>query len=325
MQPLVTATTLTSLVVKLADLKEEGHTLIPEVYISENLTETLKLIPDREVIHIGFSADASTAIAEGIKKCGPLATNDWCIFITKKDDSFEYGLFRGSLNPLSISVKETLLSISITENRLVRLFRTANGCVELQNHTGQKHIILLNDKPESEPLPNAYTDDLISEICSEVDTSIKDSTSTFLGKSINRALASCHGTIIAVTSGKKLPLFLKDGVQLHSPLNFPQWVKEKQDADKISISSDSSSEHKLLSNSNLLQGMIASDGITVFSTKGQLIAYNCFIKPSNNKSKKPIVGGARTRAYEALREKLGRGIKAVFIQSQDGWTKFSKE
>lgn len=71
--------------------------------------------------------------------------------------------------------------------------------------------------------------------------------------------------------------------------------------------------------------MIGSDGITVFSTKGKLLAYNCFIKSANQVNGKPVVGGARTRAYEALVKKIGNGIDAVFVQSQDGWTKLSKE
>ncbi len=325
MQPLVTATTLTSLVVKLADLKEEGHTLVPEVYICNDLIETLKPIPYREIIHIGIAHDASSAIAEAIKKCGPLAISNWCIFITKNGADFEYGLFRGSLNPLSISVQETLLSIPIQDNKIVRLCRTATGCVELQNHLGSKQNILLNDKPESEPLPNAYTNELINIICSDIKAESHEPTKTFLGKTLNKALTSCHGTIIAVTSMNKPPSFLKDGVHLKTPLDFPKSVTEKQNIEKQTSTFDFSADHRLTANAALVQGMISSDGITLFSTSGKLLAYNCFIQSTQNKSGKPIVGGARTRAYEALKGKIGKGISAVFIQSQDGWTKFSKE
>lgn len=203
MQPLVTATNLSNLVVKLADLKEEGHTLVPEVYIFNDLAETLKPIPDREVLHIGVATDAPSAIAEGIKKCGPLAISNWCIFIANNGLNFEYGLFRGSLNPLSISVQETLLSIPIKDNKIVRLCRTANGCVELQNHLGSKQNILLNDKPETEPLPNAYTNELIDIICRDIKAGAQEPTKTYLGKTLSKALTSCHGTIIVVTNRKK--------------------------------------------------------------------------------------------------------------------------
>jgi hypothetical protein len=318
--PLVSNTTLTSLVVQLANLREEGSLLIPEVFLSDNLEDALKLLPDREVIQIGTSSNATSAIAEGIKKCGPLAIDGWCVFISKYQDRFKYGVFRGSLNPTSISINETLFSTPLDGIKLVRLFRTATGCVELCNHTGKKHSILLNDKPESDPLPNAYTSELLEIICRDVKTSLHDPIKTYLGKTIDKALANCHGTIIVVTAKSRIPAFLKDGVILQAPLNFLDAISAKQETTQ-----DNNAEHRLIASSSLVQGMISSDGITVFSTNGSLIAYNCFIHSSIKTAGKPIIGGARTRAYETLKRKIGNGICAVFIQSQDGWTKFSKE
>ena len=35
-----------------------------------------------------------------------------------------------------------------------------------------------------------------------------------------------------------------------------------------------------------------------------------------------VIGGARRRAFAALRAKIGKGLSAAFMQSQDGWTEF---
>ena len=320
MTPMVTATTLTALVVLLANLQEEGTLLIPEVFLCEDLEKTLQLLPDRSVIEIGTANNAPTAISQSIKKCGPLAIGGWCIFICPIQSGFRFGLFRGSLNPLSVSVSQTLFSEPLIGIKVVRLFKTASGCVELCNHLGTSHCILLNDRPETASLPNAYTEELVALMCRDISESVRDPAKTYMGKTIDRALAACHGTLIAVTKSSRVPVFLRDGVLLKQPLDLQSAVLEKH-----RTSTDTVAEHRLVANASLVRGMISSDGITVFNTKGKLLAYSCFIRSPNHIGGKPVVGGARTRAYEALCKKIGNGIEAVFIQSQDGWTKFSKE
>jgi hypothetical protein len=61
-------------------------------------------------------------------------------------------------------------------------------------------------------------------------------------------------------------------------------------------------------------GMFCCDGIVLFDTKANVVAYNAFIrlKASN------VVGGARRRAYQALKDRIGKGVVAAFYQSQDG-------
>jgi hypothetical protein len=71
-----------------------------------------------------------------------------------------------------------------------------------------------------------------------------------------------------------------------------------------------------------MQGMLASDGIVVFTDAGAIIAYRAFLKlPST--STNPVAGGARRRTFEALQALVGRDIEAVFIASQDGQTEFA--
>ena len=133
-------------------------------------------------------------------------------------------------------------------------------------------------------------------------------------------MEACHGTLIAITRRNTVPSFLKDGVVLTEPLDLYAAV-----AKKSQFNQEITNEHRLNAYAALIQGMVGSDGITVFNSKGKLLAYNCFIQSPNQVDGKLVVGGARTRAYEALRKKIGKGINAVFIESQDGWTKLAKE
>ena len=320
MGPLVTATTLTSLVVLLANLREEGAELTPEVYLCESLQEALKLLPDRDVLQIGITDDPISAITQGLKKCSPLAIGGWNVYLSPIDEKYQFGLFRGSLNPLSISVSSTLFSEPLGTIKVVRLFRTATGCVELCNSSNNTQCILLNDRQDGGPKPNAHTQTLPEIICRDVPIIFREPSITYVGKTLERALAACHGTLIAITKQNKVPSFLKDGVILSKPLDLYAAVASKSQSNK-----EASDEHRLNAYAALIQGMVSSDGITVFNTSGKLLAYNCFVKSQNQIDGKPVVGGARTRAYEALLKKIGNGIDAVFIQSQDGWTKLAKE
>jgi hypothetical protein len=319
MPELVTASTLTSLVVALADLREEGTVLIPEVYLCDDLDATLKLLPVKETIAIGKQVQAPQAIAEALKKCAPLANAGWCIYIARSTDHYSFGLFRGSLNPISISVDQTLLSEPRQTLPLVMLTRTATGCVELRNHKGEIYSMLLNDKPASSPPPQAYTKELVALICKDVDDETREAFRTYLEKTIRTALNSCHGTIIAVVKGRNVPRFLSDGVVLQAPVDVASAVKEI-----LETNSDDGAQHKLTAISTLVRGMISSDGITIFNKVGCLIGYNCFIASPNKVAGKVVIGGARTRAYEALKAKVGKQIEGVFMQSQDGWTKFHR-
>lgn len=318
MLELATATTLTGLVVTLANLREEGDILIPEIYLCDQLDETLKLLPVKEVLPIGEQAEVTKAIAEAVKKCSPLAIEGWCIYLTKSIDKFQFGLFRGSLSPLSISVEKTLFSEPRETIKLVRLFRTASGCVELRNHKGEIYSMLLSDKPATSPPPNANTAALVNLLSKNLKESIRESSKTYLEKTLHAALNACHGTIIAVAKSKKLPIFLSDGVVLKTPIDIAS-VVERLLADR----SDVTAERALNANAALIKGMISSDGITVFDKTGRLIAYNCFIASPSKREGKLVIGGARTRAYEALKAKVGQRLEGVFVQSQDGWTKFT--
>lgn len=65
--------------------------------------------------------------------------------------------------------------------------------------------------------------------------------------------------------------------------------------------------------------MLNFDGITLFSTTGTILGYH-FIVDNKIDGENQIVGGSRSRAFEALTHI--NGISACFMKSQDGNVKY---
>jgi hypothetical protein len=65
--------------------------------------------------------------------------------------------------------------------------------------------------------------------------------------------------------------------------------------------------------------MLNSDGIVLFDNHARLLGFNYFV---SSPSPQRVLGGARKRAYSVLESKLGNGLTAVLMQSQDGTSHF---
>jgi hypothetical protein len=157
---------------------------------------------------------------------------------------------------------------------------------------------------------------LVAAACKKVAENDRESVKTCLERILRLALIESHGSLIAVSASDRLPSFLSDGVSLKPPLDLQESVRER-------LSGMASDDYRIEGVTSLIRGMLRSDGITVFSPRAKVLAYNCFIRV-RQRTTETIVGGARSRAYAALAAKLGTGIIAVFSQSQDGWTKFEE-
>ena len=249
-----------------------------------------------------------------LKICAPLATDDWRVFGQQSEDVMEFGLFRGSSNPLSIGIDEILL-LEQEEAIVIKAHQVADQCVQLQSSKGHNHYIFFNHRRQESPPPLRHIDDLVKFIVKSVDIEEKESMGSLMKKTLTAALLGSHGCILAVTNMKTVPRRLsRDAIILGEPIDFPSMVKELRRATNSGLWLQ-----LIEKKSDLIKGMIGSDGITLFDQCGRLLGYRCFVPVSR---KNTVVGGARLRAFEALKKHLGRGLSAVFFQSQDGWTDF---
>ncbi|WP_270830742.1 MULTISPECIES: hypothetical protein [Aeromonas] len=302
---------LVELIVMLAHYREEGVSLFPKVYLTNSKHLLTAMLPEGEILKIGTSRLDVTGINSAVKKCAPLATNGWLIYIEASEHSLEYGVFKGSGNPISVLVDDVLM----TESEgfiVVKASQVAGDCVEIRSNRGGLHFIFLNHRKENSPPPLQYLGQLIRAITEKTPEEYKEPTVSFLNRLFLNALRESHGCIIAVTNMSKPPRFLSDdGVILDTPIDFTNLV--------FRLKKGMIQASDLESKGHLLKGMLNSDGIILFDNRGRLLGYNCFVKVNNKDS---IIGGARKRAFASLKGKLGRGLSATFIQSQDGWTDF---
>ena len=311
---LATPDVLVDLIVRLSRCREEGIELIPQVYLTENIEQLVKMLPDGERISISTSTPDISGVSEMLKVCAPLATDEWRVFCQRSEEDMVFGLFRGSGNPISIGVDEMLLTEQ-DQTMVIKVHQIADQCVQVQSSISHNHYIFFNHRRQDSPPPLQHIDDLLAHIVKSVDEVDKESVSSLLTNTLIRVLLRSHGCILAVTNMEKPPKVLsQDAIILGEPLDFPPIVRELKKK-----KNDGSLLQRIERKRDLLKGMIECDGITLFDQNGRLLGYRCFISLAASSD---VVGGARRRAFEMLSKHLGRGLSAIYIQSQDGWSDY---
>ena len=305
---------LVDLIVRLARYREEGTKLAPQVYLTDNMDLIMKLLPGGEKIQLSASTPDADGIEEMLKLCAPLAIGEWRIFGCNVENKMNFGVFRGSNNPISVSVDQTVLSEQ-TEATVIKAHQVAEECVQVRTSKGHHHHIFFNHRKEDNPTPLQFVDSLVDSVVRKVDDDAKDAVQGLVAKTAHSALVNSHGCLLAVTNMFKPPKALShDAVILEQPIDFPLMIREFKREEGTS----DWLQH-IEKKAQLVEGMINCDGITLFDQFGRLLAYRCFIQlPKDN----TVVGGARRRAFEALKARLGKGLCAAFIRSEDGWTDF---
>lgn len=269
------------------------------------------MLPDGERMKVGETTANAEGIKEALKKTAPLAMDGWSIYI-QAQESIEYGVFRGSGNPLSVAVDDVLLE-DIAPLTVVKVFGIADECVEVRASNGDFHHVFLDHRRDDTPPPLQYLDRLVAAVTMQCGSESREALASFLKKLLYTAMRESHGCIVAVTNMTRTPALLAhDGVTLELPIDFYRLVEQLRRGEIDST---------VLSNKGaLLKGMLNSDGIILFDDKGRLLGYNFFVKVKHEAG---VIGGARRRAFAALRAKLDKGLTAAFMQSQDGWTEFA--
>ena len=314
---MATPEVMVDLIVRLARYQEEGMKLSPQVYLTDDIDLLIKLLPDGEKLTLSATTADPRGIEEMLKICAPLAVGEWRIFGHQRGQRMTFGVFRGSGNPISVGVDEIVLTDQNTA-AVIKSHRVADECIQISSSKGSHHHhVFFNHRKEESPPPLRHVENLVRLITKHVDDDERDVVQSFLMRILTPALLNSHGCILAVTSMSKPPQILsKDAVILDEPIDFRSITRDIRiagRATRLTYSSDKRAE--------LLQGMLRSDGITLFDQRGKLLGYRCFIRISG---KGGVVGGARRRAFETLRRHLGRGLAGAFMQSQDGWTEFEE-
>jgi len=317
MECLVTQNGIVSLVNQLVNYREEGKDLFPDIYIVDDIDLILKLLPMSQHCYIGEGDKTKETMLRALKKCAPLTNSEWSIYIQRNDDKFRYGVFRAGTSLLSVSIEEFLITNVSDDIKAILLHQISDKLIEIKGVKNDPLFISFGGREESNKSPIENQVEFINCIVSKVPDKLKEQTFNFFKKVFNEILKVGHGTLACVINSNKksIPKRLEDGIILETRINIP---------DIIEILLGDEGKEYLRANSELngfftiITGMMESDGITVFTDKGEVAAYNIFVKHPNSIAKTNTAGGARSRTFLTLCKLIGRGIEAAYIQSQDG-------
>jgi hypothetical protein len=324
MECVITQDGLPELISQLLYYKEEGKSLYPEIYIFDNIELVTQVLINSQFCFIGRGKKNKATMLKALKKCAPLTEKGWAIYILRKHDEFDFGVFRAGTSILSMSISEAIIgdgkdseaifSEGADELKAILVHQISEKLIEVK---GVKADTVLVSYGSQVSFNNSPTDNqlkFIEIIASQVKPELRDQTINFFKKVFLEVLQKGHGTLACVISSKKkeLPQKLKDGIELQHRIIIPEIIFEFLDKNDLQANS------KLEGQFNLISGMMQSDGITVFTDKGEVAAYNVFVKHPEKIMKTNTDGGARSRTYLTLCEMIGNGIESAYIQSQDG-------
>ena len=294
------------LVCLFADYEEEGAAIFLDAFLTDNLEALTAMIPQSTCLKLGKTSCDEPGVKRAVKRAAPLVRGCWKMFLAMSGNKLEFGLFRDSAHPLNVPLNVALQTGGSGDAKFIRITKLARATVRASTHAGDASVIHFTNSKEATSEGENSIEKLCGIICSDLDEKLAQSCKTYLESLLSTAVRESHGALIVVVERPKTPPFLSDCTNLEPQISLSKAVE--------SVRRDPSTIPQLYALESVVCGMLCCDGIVVFDTKANVIAYNAFIKLKASN----VVGGARRRAYQALCDRIGKGIKAAFFQSQDG-------
>lgn len=307
-----TAQLVAGLVSELAAYSEEGVPLAPSVFICNSISVLVKQAGMGEYITLAENIPTDAAATKILKAAAGLCASHWSIFVERSEDGARcsFGVFCGSTDPASMSVEEVVLARDSAQP-VIRVVQTAVNRVEVRTNNDDAIEFRFNDDVDVDNVRTGERVRLLAEaVC--INAGVEESFTAFIHRLIETSLLRSHGALLAVVSNEdSLPPELSDIVIVQPPIDLAARFKAHIDGGKTSATVSA-----LQSAADLVAGLIGSDGITVLSATGKVVAYRGFV--SGGQLAAP--GGARRRAFAALEAMVGAGLNAALFRSQDGRT-----
>lgn len=313
MQCIITQEGIPELISQLLYYKEEGKSLYPDIYIFDDIEFIKRVISNSQFCFIGKGERSKDTMLKALKKCAPLTEDGWSIYIHRKAEVFDYGVFRGGNSLVSLTVAETLVEQDIENLKVVLIHQIADKLIEVKGVRANTLLVSYGNKANSKVSPLDIQLKFIESITSKVDVQLLEQTKNFLRRLFIEVLRKGHGTLACVIKGSNpIPVRLSDGIILEKKIDIPKMIADLLQSDDLANNSILEGQF------SLILGMMQSDGITVFTDKGEVASYNVFIKHTKEITKTNTSGGARSRTFLTLCKFIGTGLEAAYIQSQDG-------
>lgn len=303
------------LVSQLAAYTEEGVALAPTVFICNSITGLVRMSGAGEYVPLSAETPTADAAPKILKYAAPLCSDNWRIYVERSKDgaSCKFGVFSGSSDPSSLTIDEVTLAELDPGFPIIRVAQNVTNKVEVRTSAGDAIEFRFNDDADVHDLKSSSLIDSLALAACEFVEPPSEPFNGFMKRILAAAIRNSHGTLIAVVKGTAtaVPPQLTDAVTLSEPIDLLGRFNLHEEEEKTAVSVG-----RLQTAAELLEGFVNSDGITVLNGQGKVLAYRAFIKSADPAS--PAHGGARTRAYMALCELVGKELGAAFFRSQDG-------
>ncbi|MCX6344279.1 MAG: hypothetical protein NT018_04305 [Armatimonadetes bacterium] len=305
----------------LSRYQEEGKDLFPKVILTTNLQQLQAQLPQCEVLRIGHGPIAATTYRECLKRCAPLAVGNWYVYVERNAKAVVYGLVRSGASPFSPTPEQKMAEMP-TDAPAIVIKQIADGVVEAAIPGGSCVCVTFTGHKVTEDDRRPKLHKLYKHITENCECEIQLQLVKVLDRIFETVVQHRHGTLAIVTDPVVVSKTrgLKDGIWLPEPLDLAKRVETEV------VFADSESSAAIYAAEDIVVGMLMSDGITVFNTKGCVVGFNVFAKPSNQTERNVVAktGGARRRAFELLRLWLECPVLACFMLSQDGSTQYEE-
>ena len=310
--------TLVETALGISDYREEGLSLAPAVFIATELDSLLLAIAGKNPVAIGSGPITPITIRSALKACAPLgAGRQWAMYlIIAPKGEITYGVFMTARSPLTETSFEQLRHNrrQSTDDKLIGITRIGESIVEVRSTSGDFQYIDFSGTAEISNNPARTIGNFVKAVTKDVPPELKRNFEVFYYRIVVEALGSPHGTLAAVLkAGSPCPKYLADGIWLEPTLSLEKSIRDYKDR------TAQNDVLNLTGYAGLIRQFMMMDGITVFSTDGRILAYNCFVRnPAKHVLSKEVIGGARRRAYEILCASLGDVLVGALYKSQDG-------
>lgn len=320
-----TGAALVELVVALSTYQEEGVPLFPRVLVCDDLESLCSLLQAGEHLEVGTGPRGAATIKQALKRCAPLARHGWSLYVHRVDTAFRFGVLREPSSPVALDLRDSISDLG-GKLPVLCVSQVGDKAVEVVGGRGLKLVIYVSAARTDQRPPREAVEALARTASVSSNESVRESLESYLRTTLSTSLQRGHGALIAVLNAdNKLPedwvddRNKVDGVILSTPIDLADAIADYQ------RTSAAESLARLLSYSNLLDGMLSADGITILGPDGKVRGYNLFVRTSAQENAAPstMIGGARRRAFGVLQSLVDQHhLSAALFRSADGGAQF---
>jgi hypothetical protein len=270
-----------------------------------------KLSNSLRAFHVeGGPIETPTTMRAALKRCARLAEHGWFIVMDSFQGRLQCHLVREGLDPTAPTLRE--YASAEYGDAVLLVTQVAHDAIELI--ASEDHRLLVQLSAAIAP-QEGERDSAVERLAQAVSIHADHPRlARFWRRCFERAFRQGHGALVAVVKGggEEIPAPLSTDIAVLSrPVDIGRRVHNCPDAREQTFLVESFI--------TIISGMLATDGITVMSSDGKVLGFNCFLHERTEGDGKPRPGGARRRAFASLAKLVDDGLlTAAYFRSMDG-------